>query len=165
MRVVPGDIGVATATGRIDHIWFVPGMFGIFAMKGDPADGFLTRKVSGGTTLGITDLSTPKSSLIPLKTEFICGDTRVPVLDNIPDGGAFYVGELHFTSTPTGPRVDLTHEGLEAARDYLRRTDPGLAEKLQHATLKWKRLPEFCAVDPRQILRFDPGPIASAANP
>lgn len=164
LRVVPGDIGVATATGRIDHIWFVPGMWGIFPMKGDPADGFLSRKVSAGTTLGITDLNTPKSGLISSKTEFICGDTRVPVLDNVPGGGAFYVGELHFTSTPTGPRVDVTHDGLEAARDFLRKTEPALADRLQHATLKWKRLPEFCAVDPHQVLRIDPGQTATSAN-
>jgi hypothetical protein len=164
LRVSPGNMGVMTTSGRTEHIWFLPGSFGGFLMKGDPADGLLTRKVSGGSTVGITDLSTPKAALIPIKTEFLCGDSRIPVLENVPGGGAFYLGEFEFTSTPAGPRVRVKHEGLEAARETLRKTLPEFADKLQHAQLQWKRLPEVCAVDPRQVVRIEPGSPAPNAN-
>jgi hypothetical protein len=159
LRMQPGDISASIGSGRIEHIWFVAGMWGNFMMSGDPADGFLSRKVSSGATVGIVDFHTPKTALIPRKTEFVCGDTRIPVLENVPGGAAYYLGEFRFKTTAAGPIIEVTHDGLEAARDYLRRTDPKLSDKLQHATLQWKRLPAVCPANPREILRIDPGPI------
>ena len=51
----------------------------------------------------------------------------------------------------------MKHEGLEAARDYLKKSDPKLADKLQPANLQWKRLPSICPANPREILRIDAG--------
>lgn len=160
VRMTPGDISVSVGAGRIEHIWFVPGMWGNFMMSGDAADGFLSRKVSGGATVAIVDFNTPSTALIPRKTEYLCGDTRIPVLDNVAGGGAYYLGEFSFKSTANGPLIEVTHEGLEAARDYLKKTEPKLADKLQHAALQWKRLPLICPANPREILRIDPGQIS-----
>jgi len=163
LRMVPGDISVSVGSGRIEHIWFVPGMWGNFMMSGAAADGFLSRKVSGGATTAIVDFNTPSTALIPRKTEFLCGDTRIPVLENVPGGGAFYLGEFKFKATPEGPLIEVTHDGLEAARDYLKKVEPKLADQLQHATLQWKRLPAICPANPREILRIDPGTVTPAA--
>jgi len=157
LRMVPGDISVSVGSGRVEHIWFVAGMWGNFMMSGDAADGFLSRKVSSGATVGIVDFNTPSTAMIPRKTEFLCGDTRIPVLENVPGGGAFYLGEFTFRTTPNGPLIEVKHEGLEAARDYLKKSDPKLADKLQPANLQWKRLPSICPANPREILRIDPG--------
>lgn len=158
LRMVPGDISVSVGSGKVEHIWFVAGMWGNFMMSGDAADGFLSRKVSSGATVGIVDFNTPSTAMIPRKTEFLCGDTRIPVLENVPGGGAYYLGEFAFKQTTNGPLIEVKHEGLEAARDYLKKVDPKLADKLQPADVHWKRLPSICPANPREILRIDPGP-------
>jgi hypothetical protein len=160
LRMVPGDVSASVGAGQIEHIWFVPGMWGNFMMSGDAAAGFLSRKVSSGATVAIVDFNTPSTGLIPRKTEFLCGDTRIPVLDNVPGGGAYYLGEFSFKATANGPRIEVTHDGLETARDYLKKTDAKLADKLQHASLQWKRLPSICPANPREILRIDPGQVS-----
>jgi len=165
VRMVPGDISASIGSGRVEHIWFVAGMWGNFMMSGDPADGFLSRKVSSGSTVAVVDFNTPSTALIPRKTEFLCGDTQIPVLENVPGGGAFYFGEFRFKSTAAGPLIEVTHEGLEAARDYLKKVEPKLADKLQHADLQWKRLPVVCPANPREILRIDPGQGSPGATP
>ena len=157
LRMVPGDVSVSVGSGRVEHIWFVAGMWGNFMMSGDAADGFLSRRVSSGSTVAIVDFNTPGTAMIPRKTEFLCGDTRIPVLENVPGGGAYYLGEFKFKKTADGPLIEVSHEGLEAARDYLKKAEPKLADKLQPAAVQWKRLPTICPANPREILRIDPG--------
>jgi hypothetical protein len=155
LRISPANSRVGLAGGDVDQIWFVPGVFGAMPMKGDGKDGFISRKISGGATVGTILSWIPKNdSLLNTHSAGPCGETRIPVVEDAPGGVVLYLGEFDYQVTAEGGQVlEVRQEGIDAAREYLRKTEPKLADKVQLATIRWMRVPVPCSGDPRGVLR------------
>jgi hypothetical protein len=146
---------VGLAGGTVDQIWFQPGLMGAMPMKGDGKDGFISRKISGGATVGTILSWVPKDdSLLNTHAAGPCGETKIPVVQDAPGGVALYLGEFNYQVTADGGQVlEVKQEGIAAAREYLRKTEPKLADKVQLATIRWMRVAVPCSGNPRGVLR------------
>lgn len=154
LRISPANSRVGLAGGSVDQIWFQSGLFGAMPMKGDGKDGFISRKISGGATVGTLLSWIPKhDSLLDTYAAGPCGESKIPVVEDAPGGVALYLGEFNYTVTPDGGQVlEVKQDGIEAAREYLRKTEPKLADKVQLAPIHWMRVAVPCSGDPRGVL-------------
>lgn len=145
MHMTPSNGRVGVASGATQGVWFFEGMFGSMPMKGNGEDGFISKKSSGGDTFAVTSAWMPRGATIFNSAAAVaCGDTKIPVYEDIPGGKALYLGEFAYTQTPKGVALSVKQDGIEAARAWLAKSDPKLAATLEPVPARWLRVPTIC---------------------
>jgi hypothetical protein len=145
MHMTPTNGRVGVANGSTQGVWFREGTFGSMPMKGNGEDGFISKKASGGDTFAVTTAWMPRGdSIFNSAAAVACGDTKIPVYEDIPGGRALYLGEFSYRQSPKGVTLQVKQEGLEAARAWLAKNDAKLAATMELANARWLRTPTIC---------------------
>lgn len=124
MGVSPNNFNALFFDGHIEGDRFVERTPQTAQFSGAAVDGYVIGDVKGGDTLGLTELLFTDGSYT-----WPCNGAHVPVF-TAPAGKVIYLGDERFN--PQDREVSARHgSNIEAARAFLRRKYPQLADRLE----------------------------------
>jgi hypothetical protein len=175
MKIAPSNTFVGTYYGRTQGPWFYPGQYVPVYIPKEAwdLDDYAIGDIEAGAVIGIENAIVNGNAFSLNKQHGTpCGETLVPVFENLDGGKVYFLGSFAFESTPSGMMVRFTQEDLKGAAEFLRSRRPELAGTIEPASFRLvrKRIP--CdGIPVNEVWRnLDPGsapsisPAASAAN-
>src|SRR5262245_47182107 len=145
MRIAPSDVVLAVRDGSTEGIWFRGG-YGQSAYYSEDESEFAIRTANVGENISMLYAATGAKRW-GTKDKYLspaCGETRVPVFENLPAGKVLYLGHYDFEVLPPALRMTFTQDGMAEAREYLRQHRPELADQLELASYRMVRLARPC---------------------
>jgi hypothetical protein len=148
-KLSPRNVVILSADGQMRSPWFVPAELKPLAIrKKDQATGDLAFvEVTEGTSLGIYDaIINGNAFSLEKNWGYVCGETQVPVFENLAGSRVYYLGRFDFTAVPTGLEFRFTQEDLESVRHSLQGAHPELAHVLEPASVRSARIRRPCEI-------------------